>query len=271
MKLYLPFVKRRPCRKDGPAQQPGREMFPLLRVPTGAALFHISHWKAATTWIRGILVDAFGAEVLPRTYFEAQGLDSPIEPGKVYAGVCYSKEAFECLNRPLDTRRFVVIRDLRDTLISAYFSLKNSHPSKPPIIYYRRILGRLNQEDGLCYLARSWLLQSTLIQRTWLTAGEPCIRYEDITADPMRHFEKLFATQLRVSVERSWLEKLVARHAFSRYSGGREPGVEDANSHFRKGIAGDWRRHFTPKVTECFKAMHNDVLVMAGYEKSESW
>jgi len=37
-------------------------------------------------------------------------------------------------------------------------------------------------------------------------------------------------------------------------SGGRKPGQEDLNSHFRKGIAGDWRDQFTPRIKAIFRS-----------------
>src|SRR2546428_400305 len=68
-------------------------------------------------------------------------------------------------------------------------------------------------------------------------------------------------------VERQRLEDVTARCSFEKLSGGRERGKEDVKSHYRKGVHGDWRNHFTPAITCRFKALLNNVLVMAGYEK----
>lgn len=40
---------------------------------------------------------------------------------------------------------------------------------------------------------------------------------------------------------------------------------------FRKGIIGNWKQEFTPKVLECFKANDPGYLVQLGYEKDDSW
>jgi hypothetical protein len=40
---------------------------------------------------------------------------------------------------------------------------------------------------------------------------------------------------------------------------------------FRKGKAGEWKEHFTPKVTEAFKQRAGNWLVQLGYEKDNDW
>src|SRR5436309_346448 len=46
---------------------------------------------------------------------------------------------------------------------------------------------------------------------------------------------------------------------------GREPGQEDPASKLRKGIAGDWRNHFTPTVREVFADITSDLATRIGY------
>ncbi|MGH8509311.1 MAG: sulfotransferase domain-containing protein [Gammaproteobacteria bacterium] len=54
-------------------------------------------------------------------------------------------------------------------------------------------------------------------------------------------------------------------------SGGRKAGQEDNFAHYRKGIAGDWRTYFTPRITRRFKELYGDLLMMGGYERNENW
>ena len=51
-------------------------------------------------------------------------------------------------------RRFVVIRDLRDTLVSGYFSIRYSHPTdyRPKVAEMRSQLQTRSLEEGLIYL-----------------------------------------------------------------------------------------------------------------------
>ena len=55
----------------------------------------------------------------------------------------------------------------------------------------------------------------------------------------------------------------------------RQPGHEDRNSFFRKGIKGDWKNYFDEKCIQTFKKSNsgrwNRLLVRMGYEKSENW
>jgi hypothetical protein len=60
-------------------------------------------------------------------------------------------------------------------------------------------------------------------------------------------------------------------HSFERKSHGRKRGQEDVNSHYRKGIAGDWRTYFTPKVCKLFKERYGNLLVKLNYEKDLDW
>jgi hypothetical protein len=41
--------------------------------------------------------------------------------------------------------------------------------------------------------------------------------------------------------------------------------------HYRKGVAGDWRIHFTSVHIAAFKARYGDLLVKLGYEVDDHW
>ncbi|HUW09082.1 MAG TPA: sulfotransferase domain-containing protein, partial [Anaerolineae bacterium] len=62
------------------------------------------------------------------------------------------------------------------------------------------------------------------------------------------------------------LHSVLEAHSFRVLAGGRQPGEEDTASHYRKGIAGDWRNHFTDAHVERFKAVSNDLVTLLGYE-----
>jgi len=70
------------------------------------------------------------------------------------------------------------------------------------------------------------------------------------------------------------IERLVGivwANDFSKMTGGRERGQEDPQSHYRKGVSGDWRTHFTAKYVDYFKEMHNPLLLKLGYEGDPDW
>jgi hypothetical protein len=57
---------------------------------------------------------------------------------------------------------------------------------------------------------------------------------------------------------------------FEKKTGGRKAGETDVESHYRKGVAGDWINHFTEKHVAYFNDRFGDVLLRTGYE-SEQW
>jgi lipopolysaccharide transport system ATP-binding protein len=63
------------------------------------------------------------------------------------------------------------------------------------------------------------------------------------------------------------LRRLLHRHAFERKSGGRDKGQEDVEAHQRKGVAGDWKNHFTERVTGKFAEETGDLVNFLGYEE----
>ena len=63
---------------------------------------------------------------------------------------------------------------------------------------------------------------------------------------------------------------IVKRHCF-RLRTFLRFGRENVNSHFRKGVAGDWRNHFDDELKTRFKILYGDALIAAGYEKDLNW
>ena len=77
-----------------------------------------------------------------------------------------------------------------------------------------------------------------------------------------------------ISPERFPAERLLGivwENDFARKAGGRQPGQEETKSHYRKGVAGDWRNHFEAEHIEYFKDHHNEVLIKLGYEQHPDW
>jgi lipopolysaccharide transport system ATP-binding protein len=197
---------------------------------------------------------------------------NPIAEEKVYPCVYLGREELAAISLPQQTRRCVLIRDLRDTLVSGYFSIKNSHVIINPLLAkYRMTLERLSLEKGLVYLMEVWLPSSAHIQRSWLESGEVCLKLEQFMEEPTNSLHRMFVSHWGLAVSEDMIKALVKRNSFSKLSQGRKPGQEDVHSHYRKGTAGDWKRHFTSDVTRRFKRMYNDLILKAGYEKREDW
>ncbi|MDI1462035.1 hypothetical protein QEZ54_13755 [Catellatospora sp. KI3] len=57
-----------------------------------------------------------------------------------------------------------------------------------------------------------------------------------------------------------------ARFSFARLAKGRERGQEDVHSHYRRGVAGDWRNHFDDTHLAAFRARYGDLVERLGYD-----
>ncbi len=57
-----------------------------------------------------------------------------------------------------------------------------------------------------------------------------------------------------------------ARFSFSRLSKGRERGQEDVHSHYRRGVAGDWRNHLTATHLAALRERYGNLVEHLGYE-----
>jgi hypothetical protein len=66
------------------------------------------------------------------------------------------------------------------------------------------------------------------------------------------------------------LRDIVEKHRFERVAG-RKRGEENVQSHFRKGVPGDWRNHFGDRHVRAFKDRYNDLLLKLGYETDPDW
>jgi hypothetical protein len=238
-------------------------------------VFHITHWKAGSQWVRAVLHEA-----MPGRYIRVEGDLSNIRPdqlrpGAVYTPVYLPAHGFkEFVPESLPQRRFVVIRDLRDTLVSWYFSVKHSHGRTDAltdsyVLSYRERFDQCSEEEGLIVTLKERLDPIVRIQRSWLRAGELVVRYEDMLADEHGAFKRIF-DHCGLDVDPRVRADAVARHSFENRTG-RKRGEEDLSAHHRKGVAGDWRNHFTPRVTDAFKERLGQALLEAGYEQSMDW
>jgi hypothetical protein len=90
------------------------------------------------------------------------------------------------------------------------------------------------------------------------------LRYEDLHAEPSGLITRLL-TFLGVDASPETVARCIESGSFKRLSGGRAPGEENAQSHFRKGVVGDWQAHFDKKSLAIFKREAGQLLKHLGY------
>jgi hypothetical protein len=241
------------------------------------AIFHVTHWKAGSQWIRNMFEDLYPMDCIisAETTYGEDLSKRPIKAGEIYTPFYGGTEYFDNLQTDTKIYRFFVMRDLRDTLISAYFSKKNSHrvEGNDTEARDRVVLNQLPQEEGILWL----LNQHTLIhgvaniQRSWLNAGIPVLRFEDMIANDVVKVSDLLLNRLQLRIDTELLARTIVKHRFQKKAAGRKPGEEDVNNHYRKGVAGDWQNYFTERIRDSFKEKFGQVLIATGYEQDTNW
>jgi hypothetical protein len=117
------------------------------------------------------------------------------------------------------------------------------------------------------------------IHDSWLDGGGDAtvVRYERLVADPVAELCAI-STYAGLGLTRGFAAAVSDRHRFERltagrriWRAGRRPGESDPRSHFRKGVVGDWRAHFTPEHVALFKAHGGADLIRLGYEQDDRW
>ena len=242
---------------------------PQQGLPT---VFHVTHWKAGSQWVRTVLHQAAGKRYLAPKPGPWGPVGERVVAGAVYSPVYAQLTQFRA-NVPEDPshRVFVVIRDPRDTLVSWYYSLLYSHTTEgePAVVEARATLGAMGKSEGMRLMIDRYLTAVTTIHREWIGAGAKIFRYEDLWANQQQAFGQVLAfCGLDLPAwRRKWI---VGRNSFTRHTWWRL-GREDVKSHLRKGSPGDWRNHFDEDLKRYFKSRDDRSLVLAGYEKDDSW
>ncbi len=234
-------------------------------------VFHVTHWKAGSQWVRAVLTAAAPGRVISPDHDPGWFFNTPLVDGGVYTPVYATREKFCAVVAPDSNHRtFVVIRDPRDTAVSWYFSLLHSHTLEDASVGdSRAILRRLSKTDGLALVISNHLRDAIEIQQTWIRSGVPIFRYEQMRSDQHGQFAKMLE-YCRIDLPEPRRKAIVARNSFERKTWWRF-GRESRKSHLRKGVAGDWKNHFCPRLKKLFKHLYGQALVDSGYETDSDW
>jgi hypothetical protein len=128
-------------------------------------------------------------------------------------------------------------------------------------------------EEWLRQAARHWRLlvgQAVEDGPALLGPNYTEVRYEDLLERPHEEVRRLLGF-LGVDTDRTLVDGCVSAASFEKLSRGRERGQEDPSSFYRKGIAGDWKNHFTEEDRRIFKEEAGELLIRLGYEEDLNW
>jgi len=247
-------------------------MFFFKRKNDNPTVFHITHYKAGSQWIRNILNQTCKNMIVnPKPNNDHLYVDK-IQKGKIYSTVYLKKDDFDALDIDREYKKFIIFRDPRDTLISHYFSLLKSHViTSDNMRKTRDRLENMSKTDGLNWFMETVFTVNTDIVKSWIDNGESFLKYEDILKDDVGILTRLFCDELKLDMDCKRLKKIIIKNRFEAITKGRKRGEEDISSHLRKGIKGDWENHFTAEIKDRFKELYGSLLVDMDYEKDLEW
>lgn len=260
----------------------------LTRVEHQSAACNVYHCcvqKTGSQWVRAILSDRRTYQYCglrpylysvymprgydPRNYWE-KTFDKPFPIRTLATPFYVHHQAFAMLPKQGTSRAFFVSRDPRDIVVSSYFSTLHSHGVMAGIGESRRVLRGLDEEEGLLQVIQGQRNKGLFdaMRSWWHAMDDPdvlLVKFEDLI-DPAQT-ETLYRDIFRhcdINMPTDVLRELLHDYSFARLSG-REAGVEDRQSHYRKGTPGDWQSHFTPRIQRAFDAVAGDLVESFGH------
>jgi hypothetical protein len=275
---------------------------------------YFGHHKCASTWLEKICGNVCSDLGLKYSIvYSAKDCDYDlkgyIEKNKIDF-IAFANADYNLVKDIEDLKGFHVVRDLRDIVVSAYFSHRFSHPTHawPELLPHREKLNKLSESDGIIEE-----IKFSEEQFDTMKGWEACdnkniteIHMEDIIQDEykamlrvfdnmglidnrnytfklqlsffintlLRKAQKLFGIPMPRLISKIPAERLLGavwENDFKRITKGRKQGEEDRNSHYRKGVAGDWKNYFTNEHKKLMKERYQDVLEQYAYVKDRNW
>lgn len=235
------------------------------------------HHKCATTWISslakelcrrlGLTYDSSWdyPEIDPIPYMKSKSVDF----------LSLTNASAKNISKDPDFRSFHVIRDPRDLIVSAYYSHLFSHNvNNDWVLPLREKLSSLSKKEGLLLeISHSQRFISAIQQWNFDNPNILEIKMEDMILDPLRVMGSSFSFLGLLGdggIPFDQFKELLERRSFEKITG-RVQGAENRHHHYRKGVAGDWKNHFTDMHCRRFKEIYGDILIKLGYESNNHW
>jgi hypothetical protein len=234
--------------------------------------------KTGTTWMLKLIESIPGYRAVGNFNGSIQRYDAVVPGDVVHGHDWYSPELSTMLTSN-GISVILMVRDPRDQQVSRVFHIRRDpkhawHERLKAVSFDEALMACIEGREGL-QGARAMIG----LTHSWIHEGADaiCVHYEDLLKDTETHLRQVL-DYLDIKVSDSMLRAIIAHNRFSRlargkkfWQSGRRRGQEDPNSHFRKGIAGDWKNYLTDSHIEKFKEVAGEALIELGYERDLNW
>lgn len=242
-------------------------------------IYYCCTQKTASQWFKAVFSDSLvykytGLEVIPFNQLpnrlQDACFDEPLPRRTINAHLYIDYPTYLAIPKPAKYKTFFILRDPRDIVVSWYFSLRYSHSPNVLINDIKKQLDKLCFSEGLKYsidkLEEVGLFE---VQRSWTSIPRnleniKVFYYEDFVKNNFSFLKDIFS-YLDISMSEKEFTSLCNKYSFEKISGGRKSGLEDINSHYRKGVSGDWKNYFEVSTIAHFKDVTKDLLEVLGY------
>lgn len=241
-------------------------------------IYHCCIQKTASQWFRAVFDDPTIYQytgLVTRPYVQLGLRNAPsvpaLPPKTIGTHLYISYQTYLEIPKPSNYKTFFVLRDPRDAVVSWYFSAKYSHVLTSVIPELRRDLAQLDSSNGLKYIINRLVEFGYFeAQKSWINVTQEqeniaIFRYEDLVSSNNSFLRKLL-NYLQIEIPKAEFIALCDRHKFETMTKGRAQGEENINSHYRKGIAGDWKNHFDSSTLDYFYQVTEDLVEVLGYQ-----
>ena len=195
-------------------------------------------------WTDEYTADQLVRRVIDHFFYRHLGTDRHLFVEKTPAHVLYSQQI---LNAFPEAKILHVIRDGRD--VCASLEARSKMVDWAPEDRRKQIdIWKSHVEAGL-----------TISDDSRYADRVATVRYEDVLADPVCQVTRLFEFA-GVPVESGLVERVVEQTKFRKHRN-KGPG-----KHNNKGVAGNWRNHFSAEDERLFAELAGDLSARCGYE-----
>jgi hypothetical protein len=236
--------------------------------------------KSGTTWVENMLdcFPGYSKLLIPEAFFSL-GPENKNLPSDTFSRMrhmlviskmhLYWTKYNTDLLKDSGVPYIVQYRDFRDMYVSNYFYIKMT----PWNSFYPTVM-KMTLEDYIHYRIETHLPNYCALVDSWCDHRDAnlsiVIRYEDLIADTLKCMKKIQKLYELPATDEE-IAHIVEKNSFASVSQGRKRGVENKKSHFRKGVAGDWKNHYTAKHKGAIKQIAGDWLIRHGYESDSNW